>query len=262
MTFPGGGGDRRPAAPRHDRVPRGLPPPTGRLRMDRFFSPAGGSSTCGFRTRHTSLTSDDRWSPSVGMITTVLLRLVGFLACVRRPRVLGRALRLPLPQLPAPRDHPRAAALPLPPTVRGTGGGTRGRLPRRDVPVAERQRRHRGDPGRPPQTRCPGSGNPTTATTSATSTRRSSTTYGSTTRPPTTWGSQPSRPRRIGGPEATGWRSVPPPPQSRLRMRVVPLGAPRDSPFGHCPRSAWRPAPRRRPRRRSCRGWSRGCPDH
>ena len=38
-------------------------------------------------------------------------------------------------------------------------------------------------------TRCPGSGNPTTATTSATSTRRSSTTCGSTTRPPTTWGS-------------------------------------------------------------------------
>ena len=38
-------------------------------------------------------------------------------------------------------------------------------------------------------TRCPGSGNPTTATTSATSTRRSSTTCGSTTRPPTTWDS-------------------------------------------------------------------------
>ena len=34
---------------------------------------------------------------------------------------------------------------------RGARGGARGRLPRRDVPVAERQRRHRGDPGRPPQ---------------------------------------------------------------------------------------------------------------
>ena len=68
-----------------------------------------------------------------------------------RPRVLGRALRLPVPQLPAPGDHPRAAALPLPPTVRGTGGGAGGRLPGRDVPVAKRQRRHRGDPGRPPQ---------------------------------------------------------------------------------------------------------------
>ena len=38
-------------------------------------------------------------------------------------------------------------------------------------------------------TRCPGSGTPTTRTTSATSTRRSSTTSGSTTRPPTTWSS-------------------------------------------------------------------------
>ena len=36
-----------------------------------------------------------------------------------RPRVLGRALRLPVPQLPAPGDHPRAAALPLPPAGRG-----------------------------------------------------------------------------------------------------------------------------------------------
>ena len=50
-----------------------------------------------------------------------------------------------------PDDHPRAAHVPLPPARRGAGGGPRGGLPGRDVPVAERQRRHRGDPGRPPQ---------------------------------------------------------------------------------------------------------------
>ena len=106
-----------------------------------------------------------------------------------RARVLGRALRLSVPQLPAARDHPRAADVPLPPARRGAGGGPRGRLPGRDVPVAERQRRHRGDPGRPPQPAVGPAGSPTSATTSATSTPRSSTTSGSTTRPPTTWSS-------------------------------------------------------------------------
>ena len=50
-----------------------------------------------------------------------------------RARLLGRAVRLPVPQLPAARDHPRAAAVPLPAARRGPGGGARGGLPRRDV---------------------------------------------------------------------------------------------------------------------------------
>ena len=68
-----------------------------------------------------------------------------------RPRLLGRALRLSVPELPPAGDHPRAADVPLPAPGRGARGGARGRLRGRDVPVAERQRRHRGDPGRPPQ---------------------------------------------------------------------------------------------------------------
>ena len=68
-----------------------------------------------------------------------------------RPRLLGRALRLSLPHLAPARDHARAAHVPLPAPGRGARGGARGGLQRRDVPVAERQRRQRGDAGRPPQ---------------------------------------------------------------------------------------------------------------
>ena len=106
-----------------------------------------------------------------------------------RPRVLGRALRLPVPRLPAARGHPRAADVPVPPPRRGPGGGRRGRLRGRDVPVAVRARTAPRRPRSSTSTRSRASGTPTTRTTSATSTPRSSTTSGSTTRPPTTWSS-------------------------------------------------------------------------
>ena len=63
-----------------------------------------------------------------------------------------------------------------------------GRLPGRDVPVAERQRRPRGDPAAAPQPALgPLAARPPTS--SATSARPSPTTSGSTTRPPATWSS-------------------------------------------------------------------------
>ena len=70
---------------------------------------------------------------------------------VPRARVLGRAVRVSVPELPLPGDHARPAALPLPAHRGGARRRRGGRLPRRDVPVAERQRRHRGDADRPPQ---------------------------------------------------------------------------------------------------------------
>ena len=67
------------------------------------------------------------------------------------PRLLGRAVRLPLPQ-PAPAaTDTLAPPVPVAPPARGPTGGRRRRSPRRHVPVAERQQRARGDPGRPPQ---------------------------------------------------------------------------------------------------------------
>ncbi len=68
-----------------------------------------------------------------------------------RARVLGRALHLPVPQLPAARGHPRPADVPLPPARRGPARPPARRASGRHVPVAVRQRRHRGDAGRPPQ---------------------------------------------------------------------------------------------------------------
>ncbi len=68
-----------------------------------------------------------------------------------RARLLGRALRLSLPQLPAAGDHAGPAHVPLPADQRGARGGARDRLPGSHVPVAERQRRGRGDPARAPQ---------------------------------------------------------------------------------------------------------------
>ena len=70
---------------------------------------------------------------------------------VSRARVLGRALRLPLPELPAARDHPGAADVSLPADRRGPGGGHRGRLSRSHVSVAERQRWRGANTGHPPQ---------------------------------------------------------------------------------------------------------------
>ena len=95
-------------------------------------------------------------------------------------------LRLPVPQLPAAGDHPRAAHVPVP--------AARARRARRRAKPATGARCSRGRaaataPRRPrssTSTRSRASGSPTSATTSATSTRRSSTTSGTTTRPPTT----------------------------------------------------------------------------
>ena len=107
-----------------------------------------------------------------------------------RPRLLGRAVRLPVPQPALPRAHPGAARATATagcprPARRPRAAGLRGG----DVPVAERQRRPRGDPalhlnprsGRwlPDHSRLPAPRRH----------RRSPTTSGSTTRPPATWSS-------------------------------------------------------------------------
>ena len=107
-----------------------------------------------------------------------------------RARVLGRALRLPVPQLPAPGDHPRAADVPLPAPRRGPGGrARRDRLPPARCSRGSRAATAPRRPRSSTSTRSRAPGTRTTRTTSATSTPRSSTTSGSTTRPPTTWSS-------------------------------------------------------------------------
>ena len=58
-----------------------------------------------------------------------------------RARLLGRAVRLPFLNVRLPRVTRELLHVPLPPPRRGARGGARGRLPRRHVPVAERQRR-------------------------------------------------------------------------------------------------------------------------
>ena len=70
---------------------------------------------------------------------------------IPRARLLGRALCLSVPELPPSRHHPRPADVPLPTSRPGPGRRAGRRLPRRDVSVAERQRRQGRDTGRPPQ---------------------------------------------------------------------------------------------------------------
>ena len=103
-----------------------------------------------------------------------------------RPHLLGRAVRLPVPQPAVARAHPGPADVPLPAARRGPAAAPEGRARGRDVPVAERQRRPRGDPDGCISTPARGAGCPTTPTSSATSTPPSPTTSGSTTRPPAT----------------------------------------------------------------------------
>ena len=62
------------------------------------------------------------------------------------PHLLGRAVHLPVPELPATDPGRRVAGLPPRPPRRGPGGGPGGRLPRGDVPLAERLQRAGGDP--------------------------------------------------------------------------------------------------------------------
>ena len=138
-----------------------------------------------------------------------------------RPRLLGRALRLPLPHLAPAGDHARADHVPLPAPRRGARGGprapaTRARCsPGRAAATAARRRRSSTS------TRSRASGIPTSATASATSTPRSSTTSGTTTRRPTTstscattarrscWRSRASgRRSRTTTPSATATRST------------------------------------------------------
>ena len=68
-----------------------------------------------------------------------------------RPHLLGRAVHLPAAQLPHPRDHARLADLPPSAAEGGALRGAGRRLPGRAVPVAERQQRARGKPGRAPE---------------------------------------------------------------------------------------------------------------
>ena len=77
------------------------------------------------------------------------------------PHLLGRAVRLPVPEPALPRADPGAAALPLPAAARGPPGGPGGRATRGDVPLAERQRRPRGDPAAAPQPAARAAGCPT-----------------------------------------------------------------------------------------------------
>ena len=98
-----------------------------------------------------------------------------------RPRLLGRDVHLPVPELPAAVAGQRPAQLPPRTPRRGPRGGERGRVPGRDVPLAERQRRARGDPATAPEPRIPAAGCPTTPISSGTSTSRWPTTCGSTT---------------------------------------------------------------------------------
>ena len=80
-----------------------------------------------------------------------------------RAHLLGRAVRLPVPQPALPDDHPRAAPLPLPPPEPRPAAAARAeRVSGRDVPVAERQRRPGGDAGAAPQPHVRHAGCPTT----------------------------------------------------------------------------------------------------
>jgi hypothetical protein len=74
------------------------------------------------------------------------------------PHLLGRGLH---PAVPEPADagaDPLAAALPLPTARGGAARARSGRPRRRDLPVAERLGRARGEPGDAPQPRVSGSG--------------------------------------------------------------------------------------------------------
>ena len=68
-----------------------------------------------------------------------------------RPHLLGRDVRLSVPQLPAPDAGQDPAGVPDRSPRGGAGGGAGGRVRRCDVPVAERLRRARGDPAAAPQ---------------------------------------------------------------------------------------------------------------
>ncbi len=61
------------------------------------------------------------------------------------PHLLGRAVRVPVPEPALPGHHPGPAALPGPPPPRGPPPGPGAGPDRRPVPVAVRQRRHRAD---------------------------------------------------------------------------------------------------------------------
>ena len=67
------------------------------------------------------------------------------------PHLLGRAVHLPLPEPAPPRADPGPAALPGPAAARRPPGRPGGRPPGGHVPLAERQRRARGDPAAAPQ---------------------------------------------------------------------------------------------------------------
>ena len=66
-------------------------------------------------------------------------------------RVLGRALHLSVPQPAHAGGDPRPPDVPLPAPGRSPCGGPGSRIPRCDVPLAERQRGQGGDPADPPQ---------------------------------------------------------------------------------------------------------------
>ena len=105
---------------------------------------------------------------------------------VSRPRVLGRAVRLPGPQPAAARDHPVAAGLPLPATAGGPHAARDGRLRGRDVSrgraAATAARRANGSTS----IRASGRWMPDASARAPTSASPSPTTCGSTTRSPAT----------------------------------------------------------------------------
>ena len=108
------------------------------------------------------------------------------------PHLLGRRLRLPLPEPADARTVAGAAALPVAAAAAGPRGGPRDRLPGRDVPVAERVQRPGGNPDPAPEPALgpvdPGQLPPAAPHQR----RRSPTAPGSTTRRPATPTSSPS----------------------------------------------------------------------
>ncbi len=155
-----------------------------------------------------------------------------------RPRLLGRAVRLSLPDLAPAGDHARAAHVPLPAPRRGARGGARGGLQGRDVPVAERQRRQRGDAGRPPQ---PAVG-----------------TVGSGPQPPPAPRQRGDLLQRLALPPGDRRPRLPARPRRRDHARdralleldraLQPRARPLRDPRRHGPRRVPREVPRRRPR--------------
>ena len=66
-------------------------------------------------------------------------------------RLLGRGVHLPVPEPPSADPRPDASRVPVPASPEARGAAAQAGYRGRDVPMAERERRQGGDPGRAPQ---------------------------------------------------------------------------------------------------------------